>query len=613
MLIIVISFFGKIVFMAVKILKVISCIAIIFSICSWSELCAEEPKHQVTVEGIDSELKKNLLLSLDFTTISCERKSWWFEANQQKLLAKGQKSLQALGYFSAEITASFHLNETSKCQQINLFVKLNEPTLVSKIHIQWQGKDNFTEMESLALQEVYGMENQIFRSDVYESLKISLLKRLIAQGYVLAKFSKSRVEVQNNRAVINWVIDVNQKFRIRDIIVRQKPKAFWNENFIRAIAELQNDTELNRELLINAKNLLDSASLFTYADVQMDLKTAKEGLIDIIIDVTAKKNHEYQAGVGFSTDLGPRVRLKYKNNRINPLGHRYQAESFFSKDLSQISSSYHIPSLQEPSRHYYELGLGGERKTIEEVDSTSYVFRADDVRQLSNGWKRIYNGEFLSEDFTVVNDRGEVFLALPGVSLEKIQSDKSIYPLKSYHYRFSAQAATQSLFSDLDMFQVRLRAVRTKKISSKNRLIYRLETGYTWVDDFNQLPPSKRFYAGGTDNIRGYSFESLGPTDTVFIVDSETGLDIIEERVTGGKNLLIASVELDYRIAEKWVVAIFFDAGNAFNNQSFDVKKGTGMGIRWFSPAGPLKLDLGFPLDKPNDGWQVHFSLGVSL
>jgi translocation and assembly module TamA len=85
--------------------------------------------------------------------------------------------------------------------------------------------------------------------------------------------------------------------------------------------------------------------------------------------------------------------------------------------------------------------------------------------------------------------------------------------------------------------------------------------------------------------------------------------------VIGGSHLLVGSVELDQRVAEKWSVAVFVDSGNAFEDfDNMDLKTSVGGGIRWYSPLGPIRFDLGFPLDNDApDNVRVHISLGPDL
>ena len=71
------------------------------------------------------------------------------------------------------------------------------------------------------------------------------------------------------------------------------------------------------------------------------------------------------------------------------------------------------------------------------------------------------------------------------------------------------------------------------------------------------------------------------------------------------------SGEYEYPVAgEDWWVAGFIDAGNAFETQDIQLKVGYGLGVRWYSPIGRVRLDLAFPDDTTKDDWRLHFGLG---
>ena len=120
------------------------------------------------------------------------------------------------------------------------------------------------------------------------------------------------------------------------------------------------------------------------------------------------------------------------------------------------------------------------------------------------------------------------------------------------------------------------------------------------MNAFEELPASVRFFAGGDNSIRGYAYQSLGPKDD-------------QGDVVGGRNLLVGSVELERRLLDKWGVALFADSGNAFDRAHVDPRTGIGIGIRWRSPVGPVRLDIAHPLNDSKDTFRIHFSMGPEL
>ena len=120
------------------------------------------------------------------------------------------------------------------------------------------------------------------------------------------------------------------------------------------------------------------------------------------------------------------------------------------------------------------------------------------------------------------------------------------------------------------------------------------------------IPADERFYAGGGGSIRGYPFQTVGP--------------LIGDDPTGGRSVFESSAELRYRVAESFGVVAFLDGGSAFESTFPDFKEdvlfGAGLGLRYFSPIGPLRMDVAFPLDRRvgvDDSFQLYISIGQAF
>jgi len=124
--------------------------------------------------------------------------------------------------------------------------------------------------------------------------------------------------------------------------------------------------------------------------------------------------------------------------------------------------------------------------------------------------------------------------------------------------------------------------------------------GVTAKSEFDDLPPSVRFFAGGDQSIRGYGYQTLGPKDD-------------QGNVVGGSNLLVASVEYERHVRGNWYGAVFVDAGNAFDALNVNAAVGVGFGVRWQSPVGPLRIYLAHPMNQSDRTIRVHVVLGSDL
>jgi translocation and assembly module TamA len=151
----------------------------------------------------------------------------------------------------------------------------------------------------------------------------------------------------------------------------------------------------------------------------------------------------------------------------------------------------------------------------------------------------------------------------------------------------------------MSMVQISGRVKTILPIADQDRLIMRAEIGTTATSDFDQLPASYRYFAGGDQSVRGFDYKNLSPLND-------------EGDSIGGKHLAVASVEYEHRLYDSYALAVFVDGGNAFTND-FKMAGSVGIGFRWFSPIGPLRVDLGVPVTEADHDFRIHLSLGPDL
>ncbi|MDR6344335.1 outer membrane translocation and assembly module TamA [Klebsiella sp. SORGH_AS 1025] len=137
---------------------------------------------------------------------------------------------------------------------------------------------------------------------------------------------------------------------------------------------------------------------------------------------------------------------------------------------------------------------------------------------------------------------------------------------------------------------------------TRHRFVVRGNLGWIEADNFDKVPPDLRFFAGGDRSIRGYKYKSISPKDD-------------DGKLIGASKLATGSLEYQYNVSGKWWGAVFVDSGEAVSDiRESDFKTGAGVGVRWQSPVGPIKLDIARPIgDKEEHGLQFYIGLGPEL
>jgi len=329
----------------------------------------------------------------------------------------------------------------------------------------------------------------------------------------------------------------------------------------------------------------------------VDREHAVDHTIPIRVKLVSQRPRRYEVGVGYGTDTGPRVLVDAQFRRLNRAGHRYRGRANISQLEISLTAEYTIPSLY-PEKHAYTISAVVARLDPDAY-TTSRAAAGPTRSQPRFGWLESITLSYEYEDYTVGSDVGTSNLLIGGLAYRLKQSDDDITPSKGFRIDFGLRGADEHVLSSQSFVSFTARAKGLRALTDRIRVIGRVDAGITSTPAFRELPPTIRFFAGGDNSIRGYDYESLGPLDD-------------EGHVIGGDILLTASAEVDVLLVGKFGLAAFYDAGNAFDTfDERDVEEGAGLGLRWRSPIGPIRLDAANALH--HDHWQVHFTMGPDL
>jgi translocation and assembly module TamA len=262
---------------------------------------------------------------------------------------------------------------------------------------------------------------------------------------------------------------------------------------------------------------------------------------------------------------------------------------------------YDIP-LDPPLTDKLRWAGGYQYEELADTDSLSRLlsFGPEWHSKNADGWQRVISLKAQREEYRLGDDSGLSTLLMPGIAWSLLRSDHPTDPSRGYRLQAEAAVAKDGLLSDADLLHATAMAKGLATLWDRHRLLGRVQLGGNFTDEYKAVPPSLRFFAGGDQSVRGYDYQNLSPTNS-------SG-DYI-----GGRYLFTTSLEYQYQFRERWRVATFYDQGNSFNSLDFPtLKSSVGVGLRWVSPVGPLRLDLAHALDD-DGGIRVHFSMGPEL
>ena len=560
---------------------------------------SEEIYVKVELEGLQDELKENVNSFLSIKQLEKEKQLSIQKIKSAHRRAKNeiQQALQPYGYYQPIITSK--LIEKDNIWNANYIVEIGPPTLIKyiEVHVEGEGKE-----ENKLLQIVdnlpFAVGERLDHSK-YKKLKKKLFAIAYSNGYLDAEFKKNEILVgrDNQQAEITLILDTGSRYYFGSVSIEQD---VLSRRFVNRYIDIKESEPFDPDKLLNLKFILSDSGYFNNVEVIAQKEKHKDFHIPVLIKTQAKKPRKYSAGIGFGTDTGPRGNLGIEFRRFNKRGHKANINLRASAIKSEISSQYIIP-IKDITKDQFAFTAAASEEEFADGDGDSETLSIG-INHNTDWlkWRRKLYLNLEKDNFSIGDDREDTTLFFPGLTLSRSSADDTLYTRKGYSLSFDAHGGFEDTLSDTSFFNTRINTAAVLPLSKKGRLILRGQVGVVDAVDFNLLPPSQRFFAGGDRSVRGYNFQDIGPRD-------DSGENV------GGKYLYTASVETDYLVYKKFGGAVFFDAGNAEDELTWDPQKGAGVGLRWASPVGMFRLDFAFPLDGDDRGLHFHISIGPDL
>ena len=508
-----------------------------------------------------------------------------------------REALEPFGYYHAEATGKLERPEPQQ-YRATFRVKPGEPVIVRKESVAIGG--NATQLESikLALEHFQPKQGERLDHAAYERSKLEIATALANEGYVRAQLVKRRVEVVRaaNSAEIDLEWDPGTRHRFGPV---HYSDAQFPDKFLQRYTPWREGEFYSVEKLLELQQTLVDADYFSAVAVTPDLEHAKDGVVPIDVALVRAKRTVYTASLYVSTDTGPGGKVGFERRWLNQRGHKLSSDITYSTRLEDYRVQYQIPKPGKPNRNWtFAVGYRDE----ETDTSTSKMARAA-VTEVTDRWKgftRTLGLQYLNGDFEIAKEQHSTSLLYAEGVLTRKKANDLYFPLSGYSLLYGLRLSAESIASDTSFAQVRAEAKWLKQVGDDGRVIVRGLLGGMVVDDFDALPPELRFFAGGDRSIRGFDYQQIGDFDS-------------KGEVIGGEFQAVASAEYEHYFLPNWGAAVFVDAGDAFTNQ-YNTNVGAGVGLRWKSPVGLVRLDVARPVVSDfDDSWRIHLVIGPDL
>jgi len=435
-----------------------------------------------------------------------------------------------------------------------------------------------------------------------------LLARMAERGYPFAAIEDRRVVVDHDRQAVDVTVDLAlgplSRFGDAQIVGAEDVdhglitrRIQWRRGAVYDSAKVG----FTRDAL-RATQLFDSVRIDNADTVDAD------GNLPMTITVTERAARSIGAGIGYSTSEGARAKLFWEHRNLFGGAERLRTTIRLGEILNGASASFVTPDFLS-DRQELLLDAAVEQERTDAFVSTRAGASAR-VRRSITDTISVSGGVALDRIIEEDDNEKEFFtLVTTPLGLERDSSDDPLNPSRGGRGRFDVTPSLQALGSDVGFVKLDLSDARYIALDDDGDLVLagRYRLGATFGAETDELPADRRFYAGGGGSVRGYSFQAIGPRD-------------VSNDPSGGRSLAEIGAELRWRVWGDIGVVPFIEGGEVYESELPELgngfRWGAGLGLRYFTPVGPLRVDFAVPLQRRpdiDDAFQFYISLGQAF
>ena len=573
-------------------------VLLVFFLCMSPTLLFAQVDITVEINGIEKKLEDNVRLYLSIE----QQKSHTLmtEGRLRRLYKKAPQeianALQPFGYYRPVIKSV--LKQASPERWVVTFdVNPGPPLRIGHTSVNISGEIvEDPEVQALIQKSPLG-KGEIFNHLDYEKFKTSLVKLAAEQGYFSARFTEHLVEVDLEvyEARIQLQYDSGRRYLFGEVNFSQD---VLKPGLLQRFIPFKKNSPYMLSKVLDFQQGLNDSQYFQSVEVSPGQPQPDSASIPINVKLTPRKKNRYLFGIGYGTDTGVRAKLGWEKPLLNSSGHRFSSEAKLSEIGYSVSAHYRVPVLNpRTDQIVYSTGVVNEKTDVSDSTVRTVGVSLNRSRGL---WRESASISYQDETYVVADDVGTSTLLIPGVNWSRTWGKEFIYAVDGLRFDIGIRGASDKLVSDISFLQLQGGIKAINSLGRSNRIITHGRLGGTSTQEFDRLPSSVRFFAGGSQSVRGYSYHSLGPVDS-------------SGKVVGGKHLMVGSIEFEHNLGNEWGLALFYDAGNAIDDMNDRLERGAGVGLRWQSPVGPVRIDVASAISREDNPWRLHITIGPDL
>ena len=445
--------------------------------------------------------------------------------------------------------------------------------------------------------------------------QVRLATELGNRGYPFAEVGEERVVIDHadRTARLTLPVEPGGERDFGEIVVREGAEEIFGAEHVQTIARFEPGELYSTAMVDDLRRALIQTGLVSRVELEPVRSTDPE-LVDLAVSMEPAPSRTIAGQLGYGTGEGLRVEGSWEHrNLIRPEG-AFTARGILGTEEQYASISFRRSNFVERD-HVLSLQLFAGNINRDAYDARTAGFTAGLERVSNQLWQKEWTWSVGTQllasderDFTVANGgfpRRTFFIAALPLSLGYDGTNDLLNPEQGFRVSAFVSPELSLQGGTFGYARIRLDGSAYLPVSGAATLAGRVRIGsIPGSASVGQIAPSRRFYVGGGGSVRGYSYQAIGPRD-------------FNNDPIGGRSMFETALELRYRFGQFGVVT-FIDAGALYTTvyPTFDdLRFGAGIGLRYYSSFGPIRIDVGTPINpQPGDPViAVYVSLGQAF
>jgi len=435
-----------------------------------------------------------------------------------------------------------------------------------------------------------------------------LVHAYAVHGYPYARIARRTVEIDvaTKRMHVTYVLDPGQRARYGATQITGLD--YLDPAYVERRIKWQEGASYDQSQVDDTRQTLVTTGLFGTVTVVPSGAVAADGTVPMKITLVERPLHTIGAGASYDTSLGLEANVSWEDRDIFGGAEDFSVTAIGGQSDSSLNLKFRRPDALWTDQDFVAaISAANELEdAFRALDQkVSLGFEENFTPQLTGGYSILAEHARIDEK---IDYRVYTLVGLP-LFLRENDTDDLMNPTRGYRAALDLTPYLRPLGSELTYVQARLAGSTYFKLDPPGDYILALQgiVGASCCASLDSMPKDHRFFAGGGGSVRGFGYQKAGP------------LDQYSDPI-GGRSLLVGSAEVRVKITDTIGIVPFVDAGSDYATPlpKLDGKLyfGAGIGLRYFTAIGPLRLDVATPLNPHSEGdspIQIYVSLGQAF